>query len=78
MLKHISPAQLRLGMYIHALDGSWLNHGFWKNSFMLKTEADLQRLQTSGIASLWIDVARGLGVCLIGKQAADPPSGLLL
>ena len=45
MLKHISPAQLRLGMYIHALDGSWLNHGFWKNSFMLKTEADLQRLQ---------------------------------
>ena len=62
MLKHISPAQLRLGMYIHALDGSWLNHGFWKNSFMLKTEADLQRLQTSGIASLWIDVARGLDV----------------
>ena len=62
MLKHIVPSQLRLGMYIHALDGSWLSHGFWKSSFRLKTTADLQRLQASGIAGLWIDLARGLDV----------------
>ncbi len=68
MLKHIVPSQLRLGMYIHALDGSWLSHGFWKSSFKLKTTADLQRLQASGIAGLWIDLARGLDV----QPAAAP------
>ena len=68
MLKHIVPSELRLGMYIHALDGSWLSHGFWKSSFRLKTTADLQRLQASGIAGLWIDLARGLDV----QPAAAP------
>ena len=73
MLKHIVPSQLRLGMYIHALDGSWLSHGFWKSSFKLKTTTDLQRLQTSGIAGLWIDLSRGLDV----QPAAVPAQPVL-
>lgn len=52
MLKHIVPSELRLGMYIHALDGSWLSHGFWKSSFKLEKTTDLQRLQASGIGGL--------------------------
>ena len=68
MLKHIVPSELRLGMYIHALDGSWLSHGFWKSSFKLEKTTDLQRLQASGIGGLWIDLARGLDV----KPAAAP------
>lgn len=76
MLKHITCSQLRLGMYVHALDGSWLNHGFWKNSFLLKSCADLQRLQSSGITSLWIDVARGLDVLDVAPSAPEhtPPA----
>ncbi len=72
MLKHIAPSQLRLGMYIHGLDGSWLEHNFWRSSFLLKTSADLQRLQTCGIAGLWIDVTRGLDVEVLPSTASVP------
>lgn len=33
MLKRIPAAQAILGMYIHKLEGAWIEHGFWKNHF---------------------------------------------
>jgi putative nucleotidyltransferase with HDIG domain len=62
MLKRITKDQLRLGMYIHALCGSWMEHPFWRLKFVLTDAADLQRIHRSGIAELWIDTERGLDV----------------
>jgi HD-GYP domain-containing protein (c-di-GMP phosphodiesterase class II) len=59
MLKKIATAQLRLGMHVHALEGSWLDHPFWKSKFMLDSPADLRRLRESGVAQCWINVALG-------------------
>ena len=73
MLKKIPVSQLRLGMYIHELCGSWMNHQFWKSSFLLKEPKDLGRLEQSSITEVWIDTAKGLDLELKGQttQEAD-------
>ncbi len=62
MLKKISTAQLRLGMHLHAFEGAWINHPFWKTRFLVDDPADLERVRASGVTECWIDAARGLDV----------------
>jgi len=68
-LKRIATQRLRLGMYIHALDGDWLQHGFWKSRFLLDQARMLQRLQASAVQTCWIDLDRGL------DEAPDADAG---
>jgi len=49
-------------MFIHELCGSWMEHPFWRKSFLLDTDADLNTLRTCGLQEVWIDPARGLDV----------------
>ncbi len=70
-LKKITIGQLRLGMHLHALEGDWLEHPFWKSRFVLKDPADLKRLLDSPVRECWIDTARGLDVL-----AAQPAAGI--
>lgn len=49
-------------MFIHELCGSWMDHPFWRKSFLLETDADLNTLRTCGIQEVWIDPARGQDV----------------
>ncbi|MFN4222292.1 MAG: DUF3391 domain-containing protein, partial [Novosphingobium meiothermophilum] len=35
MLKRISTEEIKLGMFIHKLEGSWFSHPFWKRRFLL-------------------------------------------
>jgi putative nucleotidyltransferase with HDIG domain len=69
MLKKIPVSQLRLGMHVHALDGSWLDHPFWKSRFMLRDADDLRELRASGISECWIDSSKG---CDVGPSAGLP------
>jgi len=62
MLKRIRIDQVRKGMHIHDLCGSWMEHPFWKTNFALNSDKDLVRLHDSSIRELWIDTARGLDV----------------
>ena len=62
MLKRIPVEQLRLGMYIHELCGSWMDHPFWRGAFLLNDRKDLQSILSTGIKEVWIDDAKGLGV----------------
>jgi len=71
-LKKISVAQVRQGMYLHRLDGSWLKTPFWRRAFVLEDPADLQSLRGSGIQEVWIDVSRGLDVAIEAPAAASP------
>jgi HD-GYP domain-containing protein (c-di-GMP phosphodiesterase class II) len=60
--KKIPAQQLRLGMYVHEFCGSWMEHPFWRSKFLLRTEAELQRVVQSGIKELWIDPSKGCDV----------------
>jgi HD-GYP domain-containing protein (c-di-GMP phosphodiesterase class II) len=59
MLRRIPRKQIQLGMYIHAFDGSWFEHPFWRSRFLLESESDLQAVLDSKIKTLLIDTARG-------------------
>ncbi|WP_443696338.1 DUF3391 domain-containing protein, partial [Pseudomonas sp.] len=59
MLRRIAVTELCLGMYIHKFCGSWVDHSFWKPSFLLKSESELQRILASNLSELWIDTDKG-------------------
>lgn len=62
MLKRIHIEQLRLGMHVHELCGSWMEHPFWRSSFLLDDTDDLKTLLSTGIKEAWIDTSRGLDI----------------
>ncbi|BAN46185.1 hypothetical protein PCA10_04530 [Metapseudomonas resinovorans NBRC 106553] len=61
---------LRIGMYIQELCGSWMDHPFWKTSFLLANAKDLQRILDSAVGEVWIDTAKGLDVAA-GESAEE-------
>jgi HD-GYP domain-containing protein (c-di-GMP phosphodiesterase class II) len=62
MKKKIKVSEVRLGMYIDSLCGKWIAHPFWRKSFMLDQQKDLDELRVCGTEELWIDTDRGLDV----------------
>lgn len=72
MLKKISVHQLRPGMFLHGLCGSWLDHPFWKTSFVIKGDEDIRKLLDSPVREVWIDAAKGLDVAEFIDTAPAP------
>ncbi|APQ12233.1 phosphodiesterase [Pseudomonas oryzihabitans] len=71
MLKKITSAEIRLGMYIHKFEGNWIDHPFWKARFVLQSPRDLQKIQDSAVTAVWIDVTKGLD--RLPQPPADEP-----
>jgi len=62
MLKRISVHQLTLGMHLKEFCGSWMEHPFFRSSFVLTDEADIAAILGSTIKEVWIDCDKGLDV----------------
>ncbi|MBB2484365.1 HD-GYP domain-containing protein [Mitsuaria sp. WAJ17] len=62
MLKRIPTQQVRLGMFLQSMEGSWLSHPFWKTKFVLREQSELDALLKSGVVAVWIDVEKGLDI----------------
>ena len=62
MLKKIRVDQVCLGMHLHALEGAWMDHPFWKTRFIIRDAEQLKKLQDSVVAEVWIDPEKGLDV----------------
>jgi len=60
--KKIKAKDLRLGMHLDELCGSWMEHPFWRSKFVLKDPQDIRRILDSGITEVWIDTSKGLDV----------------
>ena len=74
MLKKIRIDQLQVGMHLHELCGSWLDHPFWTKSFILRSDDELRKLHASGVAECWIDTAKG-GDVAANDRAFSAPKG---
>jgi HD-GYP domain-containing protein (c-di-GMP phosphodiesterase class II) len=61
MLKRIELDELRPGMFIEKLDGSWFKHPFWRTRFVLDDER-LAILRSSNLDGVFIDTAKGVDV----------------
>lgn len=62
MLKKINVSDVKLGMYLQEICGSWMDHPFWKKSFLLNDPQDVKTLRECGIDEVWIDTDKGLDV----------------
>ena len=62
MLKKIGVKHLRVGMHLHELCGSWMEHPFWRTKFVIADPDDIRQIIDSGITEVWIDVEKGIDV----------------
>jgi len=60
MLRKIPIHQLRVGMFVHEVCGSWLEHPFWRSSFKLSDARQLKQLAV--VKEVVIDTSKGLDV----------------
>ena len=60
MLKRIRVDQLRVGMYLKEFCGSWMEHPFWRSSFVITDAKDIASIRASSIKEVWIDSAKGV------------------
>jgi putative nucleotidyltransferase with HDIG domain len=78
MLKKIAISQVRTGMYLSSVEGSWLNHSMWKVRFVINDEEALARVRNCGANECWIDVSQGVDVehetPLVQVVEAPPPA----
>lgn len=58
MLRRLSREDVRLGMFIHSLEGPWFDHPFWRTRFLLTDPADLQAIRDSGLAAIVVDESK--------------------
>ena len=75
-LKRIRREELRLGMYIHAFEGSWFKHPFWRRGFLLQREDDLLIALGSEVETLLIDISKGsdsASSAAVAERAAARP-----
>jgi HD-GYP domain-containing protein (c-di-GMP phosphodiesterase class II) len=78
MLKHIELSDLEMGMFVHKMEGSWLDHPFWKSNFLIEDQKRLQLLKVSNLRGVVIDTTKGKDVHVpapnpgapVGKPAA--------
>ena len=62
MIKKISVAQLKPGMFVHDMDCGWMEHPFLTDSFTVRSDKDIERMIGYGILELYIDSEKGLDV----------------
>ncbi len=72
MLRRIRPDEVRLGMYIHALGGSFFRHPFWRSRFKLTSQSDVDQLRASSVPYVEIDDELGCGP--VADETPEPPA----
>ena len=75
MIKTIPTHQVRIGMYIEAIQGAWIDNPFWKKAFKLDGIEDLKKLQESIVKEVMIDTSKGLDVeqAVVALSEDGPP-----
>jgi len=60
-------------MFIQEMKGSWIDHPFWRKSFVLQDPEDLKKLRASKIDGVVIDTTKGLDVVEeLAPESATP------
>lgn len=72
MLKKVRVEDVCLGMHIKEFCGSWMDHPFWRGQFVVTDPKDLQKILSSAIREVIIDLGKGLDVP--AKTPVSPPA----
>lgn len=71
MIKNIKITELKLGMYIN-LPNAWRAHPFLRNSFVVTSKKQIQKLMDYGIKEVHIDEIKGLPSSAVIKEIEEP------
>jgi len=58
-IKRVRVDQLKPGMYIHDLNCGWLQHGFLRQQFLLKSLDQIEKMHHQGMHDVYIDTGKG-------------------
>ena len=58
-IKRVRVDQLKPGMYIHDLNCGWLQHGFLRQQFLLRSDGQIEKMQHQGMHDVYIDTNKG-------------------
>ncbi len=72
MLRTVQTSQLKLGMFIHSMEGSWFDHPFWRSRFLLTEDKQLGLIVASGVDRVTIDESKGKSMPVASSEAGKP------
>jgi HD-GYP domain-containing protein (c-di-GMP phosphodiesterase class II) len=73
MLRKLQVAKLEPGMFVSNIPVSWFAHPFWRTSFRIRDERDIERLVEAGIHEVLIDTRRGTDLVAKERQVRPDP-----
>lgn len=68
-IKRVKVEDLKTGMYVHDLNCGWLQHGFLRQQFLLKSADQIAKMKKQGLDEIYIDTDKG------GDVAGAPTQG---
>jgi putative nucleotidyltransferase with HDIG domain len=77
VIQRIKPEQVRMGMYVRRLGGSFFRHPFWRTRFMLTAQSDVELLRNCAIPYVEIDASLGCGPADAAEPQRPAPSFLV-
>ena len=66
-LKRISINNLRVGMYVHDVNCSWVDHPFLASGFMVKIGKTIDEIRGLGVHELFIDTQKGSSSLVVAQ-----------
>lgn len=64
MIKKINSTELQVGMFIHELHCSWIDHPFMKNQFLISSNDEIKKVKNANIKLVSIDISKGKDIDL--------------
>jgi putative nucleotidyltransferase with HDIG domain len=58
-IKRVRVDQLKPGMYVHDLNCGWLQHGFLRPKFLIKSPSQIRKMAHQGLHEIYIDTDQG-------------------
>lgn len=74
MKKRIEIGELRMGMFVEKVEGSWLANPFWRRQVMVDSPTVLAELKSSQVSHVVIDTGRGIDVTPVIRPAVAVPA----
>lgn len=59
MIKKVDVSDLKPNMFIHDINCPWIDHPFLRNSFLVRSDSDIEKIASYGIRQVYIDTERG-------------------
>jgi len=59
MIKKIDVTDLKPNMFIHDINCPWIDHPFLRNSFLVQSDRDIEKIAAYGIRQVYIDTELG-------------------